>query len=252
ANPEDYTNRGRIVTPLKDRIGSVVRTHYPLTREMGIEITDSEAWTARGDGIRLFVPRYIKEINEEFARVARTSGSVNQASGVSVRMSICNLENCISAAERRTILAGEEWVVPRPADLAGISAGARGKIELTLTEDESQDDEVLSRLLAEALKNVFTHYFDVKSFRQTVEYFDSGQTIELSDTASDREIAKIAADVPNLLQSAENFVQRHLEPPSAEVRKELVAGAVAFILDGLHVCNKLNKKAKSGSASYRR
>ncbi|MFM7319539.1 MAG: sigma 54-interacting transcriptional regulator, partial [bacterium] len=202
ANPEDYTNRGRIVTPLKDRIGSVVRTHYPLTREMGIEITDSEAWTARGDGIRLFVPRYIKEINEEFARVARTSGSVNQASGVSVRMSICNLENCISAAERRTILAGEEWVVPRPADLAGISAGARGKIELTLTEDESQDDEVLSRLLAEALKNVFTHYFDVKSFRQTVEYFDSGQTIELSDTASDREIAKIAADVPNLLQSA--------------------------------------------------
>ena len=252
ANPEDYTNRGRIVTPLKDRIGSVVRTHYPLTREMGIEITDHEAWTSRGDGLRLFVPRYIKEINEEFARVARSSGSVNQASGVSVRMSICNLENCISAAERRTILAGEEWVVPRPSDLSGISAGARGKIELTLTEDESQDDDVLSRLLAEALKNVFTQYFDVKSFRQTVEHFDSGQTIELSDTASDREIAKIADDVPNLLQSAENFVQRHLDAPNAEVRKELVAGAVQFILDGLHVCNKLNKKAKSGSASYRR
>lgn len=252
ANPEDYTNRGRIVTPLKDRIGSVVRTHYPLTREMGIEITDHEAWTSRGDGLRLFVPRYIKEINEEFARVARSSGSVNQASGVSVRMSICNLENCISAAERRTILAGEEWVVPRPSDLSGISAGARGKIELTLTEDESQDDDVLSRLLAEALKNVFTQYFDVKSFRQTVEHFDSGQTIELSDTASDREIAKIADDVPNLLQSAENFVQRHLDAPNVEVRKELVAGAVQFILDGLHVCNKLNKKAKSGSASYRR
>jgi len=252
ANPEDYTNRGRIVTPLKDRIGSVVRTHYPLTREMGIEITDHEAWTSRGDGLRLFLPRYIKEINEEFARVARSSGSVNQASGVSVRMSICNLENCISAAERRTILAGEEWVVPRPSDLSGISAGARGKIELTLTEDESQDDDVLSRLLAEALKNVFTQYFDVKSFRQTVEHFDSGQTIELSDTASDREIAKIADDVPNLLQSAENFVQRHLDAPNAEVRKELVAGAVQFILDGLHVCNKLNKKAKAGSASYRR
>jgi magnesium chelatase subunit I len=252
ANPEDYTNRGRIVTPLKDRIGSVVRTHYPLTREMGIAITDHEAWTSRGEGLRLFIPNYVKEINEEFARVARTSGSVNQASGVSVRMSICNLENCISAAERRSIINGESWVVPRPSDLAGISAGSRGKIELTLTEDESQDDEILSRLLSEAIKTVFSQYFDVKSFRQTIEFFDSGQTIEISDRSTDREIAQIADKIPNLLQAAENFVQRHLDSPSAEVRKELVAGAVEFILDGLHVSNKLNKKSKSGSASYRR
>lgn len=252
ANPEDYTNRGRIVTPLKDRIGSVIRTHYPLTRELGMAISDAEAWTDRGNGHRLFVPAYMKEIIEEYARVARTSGSVNQASGVSVRMSVCNLENCISSAERRSILAGEEWVVPRPSDLAGLVAGSRGKIELTLTEDEGQDDEIVGRLLAEAVKTIFTQYFDVKSFRQTVEYFDSGQTIEISDMATDREIAKIADDIPQLLQSAENFVQRHLDAPNAEVRKELIAGAVGLILDGLHVCNKLNKKAKSGSASYRR
>lgn len=252
ANPEDYTNRGRIVTPLKDRIGSVIRTHYPLTRELGMAISDAEAWTQRENGHRLFVPQYLKEIIEEFARVARTSGSVNQASGVSVRMSVCNLENCISSAERRAILAGEQWVVPRPADLAGIVAGSRGKIELTLTEDEGEDDQIVSRLLAEAVKSVFTQYFDVKSFRKTVEYFDSGQTIEISDMATDREIAKIADDIPNLIQSAENFVQRHLDAPSAEVRKELIAGAVQFILDGLHVCNKLNKKAKTGMASYQR
>lgn len=252
ANPEDYTNRGRIVTPLKDRIGSVIRTHYPLTRELGMAISDAEAWTNRGDGHRLFIPVYIKEIVEEFSRAARVSGSVNQASGVSVRMSVCNLENCVSAAERRTILAGEEWVVPRPADLSGIIAGSRGKIELTLSEDDGQDDEIVGRILAEAIKTVFSQYFDVKSFRQTVEYFDSGKTIEISDTATDKEIAKIADEVPNLLQSAENFVQRHLNAPSAEVRKELIAGAVQFILDGLHVCNKLNKKAKTGSAAYRR
>ena len=252
ANPEDYTNRGRIVTPLKDRIGSVVRTHYPLTRELGMAISDAEAWTERGNGLRLFIPQYIKEINEEFARVARTSGSVNQQSGVSVRMSICNLENCISSAERRAIVAGEEWVVPRPSDLAGLAAGSRGKIELTLTEDEGQDDELLGRLRAEAVKLVFSHYFDIKSFRQATEYFDGGKTLELSDNAPARAITKAVEDVPGLLQSAENFVQRHLNAPSAEVRKELVAGAVEFILDGLHVHNKLNKKTTSNSASYRR
>lgn len=252
ANPEDYTNRGRIVTPLKDRIGSVIRTHYPLTRELGMAISDAEAWTDRGAGLKLFTPVYMKELVEEYARAARTSGSVNQQSGVSVRMSICNLENCISAAERRSILAGEEWVVPRPSDLSGLSAGSRGKIELTLTEDDGQEDDLVNRLRSEAVKTVFSQYFDLKSLRQAVEYFDGGKTLELSESQASKDIVKTVEDVPQILQSAENFVQRHLNAPSAEVRKELVAGAVEFILDGLHVNNKLNKSSKSGSASYRR
>jgi magnesium chelatase subunit I len=252
ANPEDYTNRGRIVTPLKDRIGSVIRTHYPLTRELGMAISDAEAWTNRGSGLRLFTPLYMKELIEEYARAARVSGSVNQQSGVSVRMSICNLENCISTAERRTILAGEEWIVPRPSDLSGLAAGSRGKIELTLTEDDGQEDDLVGRLRAEAVKTVFSQYFDLKSFRQAVEFFDGGKTLELNETDAAKDIVKAVEDVPQILQAAENFVQRHLNAPSAEVRKELIAGAVEFILDGLHVNNKLNKNSKSGSASYRR
>jgi len=252
ANPEDYTNRGRIVTPLKDRIGSVIRTHYPLTRELGMAISDAEAWTDRDGGNRLFMPAYMKELIEEFARAARTSGSVNQQSGVSVRMSICNLENCISSAERRAIVQGEEWVVPRPSDLAGLSAGSRGKIELNLTEDDGQEDDLVERLRAEAVKVVFAQSFDVKSFRQAVEHFDGGKTLELDADAPARAVMKAVEDVPQILTQAEQFVQRHCDAPSAEVRKELIAGAVEFILDGLHVNNKLNKKSRSGSASYRR
>ncbi|MFO0960289.1 MAG: sigma 54-interacting transcriptional regulator [Isosphaeraceae bacterium] len=137
ANPEDYTNRGRIVTPLKDRIGSVVRTHYPLTRELGIAINDANAWIDR-EGARQVVPVYIKEVVEETARLARTSPHVNQQSGVSVRMSIANLENVISNAERRALLNEEGWVVPRASDLAHIAPSARGKLELTMSEDDGQ------------------------------------------------------------------------------------------------------------------
>src|SRR6185369_7786110 len=114
ANPEDYTNRGRIVTPLKDRIGSVIRTHYPLTREIGVAISDQNAWLERGgDGVAsLTIPQYVKEIVEEISRLARSSPHVNQQSGVSVRMSIANLENVVSNAERRALLNGERFIVP--------------------------------------------------------------------------------------------------------------------------------------------
>src|SRR5689334_22021980 len=124
ANPEDYTNRGRIVTPLKDRIGSVIQTHYPLSRELGIRITDENAWTGRDAAIEVRTPRFMKEIVEETSRLARSSSHVNQASGVSVRMSIANYENMISNAERRGVLLGTTHVVPRISDLAFLSASS--------------------------------------------------------------------------------------------------------------------------------
>src|SRR5208282_2324909 len=130
ANPEDYTNRGRIVTPLKDRIGSVVRTHYPLTRELGIQITDANAWSNRDDGPQIVVPMFLKEIVEETSRLARKSPHVNQASGVSVRMSIANSENLVSNAERRALALGETEAVARVSDLVGLVGSSRGKIEL--------------------------------------------------------------------------------------------------------------------------
>src|SRR6185312_11837978 len=173
ANPEDYTNRGRIVTPLKDRIGSVVRTHYPLTREIGIAISDRNAWLERNhDGTTLAVPQYVKEIVEEVSRLARSSPHVNQQSGVSVRMSIANLENVVSNAERRALLNRERWIVPRVSDLAHVAASSRGKLELTMTEDDGHEDKLIGRIVDEAVKNVFAQYLDAREFRAAVDYFE--------------------------------------------------------------------------------
>ena len=187
ANPEDYTNRGRIVTPLKDRIGSVVRTHYPLTREIGIAISDQNAWLGRGgDGTSLAVPLYVKEIVEEVSRLARSSPHVNQQSGVSVRMSIANLENVVSNAERRSIVHRERWVVPRVSDLASAAASSRGKLELTMSEDDGHEDKLIHRIIDEAAKNIFGLHVDVRELRPIVEFFDSGNSVELGDTLSTR------------------------------------------------------------------
>ena len=252
ANPEDYTNRGRIVTPLKDRIGSVVRTHYPLTRELGVEINDRNAWLSRPSG-KLAVPVFLKEIVEEVSRLARTSPHVNQASGVSVRMSIANLENVVSNAERRAILNRETWIVPRVADLAHVVPSARGKIELTMTEDDAHEDKLIGRIAAEAVKVVFTQHLDAREFRQAVDYFESGKSVELGDTLSTRAVLDRIEKVPGLRKRAEEFA-RLIVPDlnDPEGRDACTASAAEFILEGLHVNNKLNKSVKEGATSYRR
>ena len=182
ANPEDYTNRGRIVTPLKDRIGSVIRTHYPLTRETGISISDQNAWLERENGSSaVAIPIYIKQIVEEIARLARSSPHVNQQSGVSVRMSIANLENVVSNAERRAIVHREPWVVPRVSDLGFAAASSRGKLELTMSEDDGHEDKLIHRIIDEAVKNIFTLHLDVRELRPIVDHFETGQSIEIGD-----------------------------------------------------------------------
>ncbi len=253
ANPEDYTNRGRIVTPLKDRIGSVVRTHYPLTRDLGIAISDQNAWLDR-DGGTLAVPHYIKEIVEEVSRQARASSHVNQQSGVSVRMSIANLETVVSNAERRALIHGEKWIVPRVSDLAHLHASSRGKLELTMTEDDGQEDKLVERILADAVKSVFVQHFEPKDFRATVEYFEGGKGIEIGDALPSREVVARIEKVPNLRKKAEDAA-RTLMPDltDADAREAAIAGAAEFILEGLHVHNKLNKTAKAGGGvSYKR
>ncbi|WP_435017358.1 sigma 54-interacting transcriptional regulator [Tundrisphaera sp. TA3] len=252
ANPEDYTNRGRIVTPLKDRIGSVVRTHYPLTRELGIAINDQNAWLDR-DGGKLAVPVYIKEVVEEMSRLARTSSHVNQASGVSVRMSIANLENVISNAERRALLNQERWIVPRVSDLAHAIPSSRGKLELTMAEDDGNEDKLIGRIAAEAVKNVFDHHLDIKEFRQSVDFFEGGKGIEIGDTQASQSILDRIEKVPNLRKKAEELAKKFLpELAEPESKSAATASAAEFILEGLHVHNKLNKTAKDGGSSYRR
>ena len=163
ANPEDYTNRGRIVTPLKDRIGSVIRTHYPESIDEGIAISEENAWLDRGkgesgSGVKVDVPRFMSEIVEETVRLARSSPHVSQASGVSVRTSIANMETVVSNAERRGISTGEKRVVPRICDLNYLVASCRGKIEMTLAEEEGAEDKLIRSLVGEAVKAVFARY----------------------------------------------------------------------------------------------
>jgi magnesium chelatase subunit I len=252
ANPEDYTNRGRIVTPLKDRIGSVVRTHYPLTRELGIAINDANAWLQR-DGGRVAIPPYVKEVVEEVSRLARTSPHVNQASGVSVRMSIANLENVVSNAERRALLNGETWVVPRVADLAHVTPSSRGKIELTMTEDDGHEDKLIGRIADEAVKVVFAHHLDPREFRPAVDYFESGKSVELGDTLPAREVLARVEKVPGLRKRAEELARASLpDLADPEGRDAATASAAEFILEGLHVHNKLNKNVRQGGTTYRR
>jgi magnesium chelatase subunit I len=260
ANPEDYTNRGRIVTPLKDRIGSVVRTHYPLTREIGIAISQQNAWLDRandnGDGqssLAMAIPIYMKEIVEEVSRLARTSPHVNQQSGVSVRMSIANLENVVSSAERRALVSGEKWVVPRVSDLGFAAASSRGKLELTMNEDEGHEDKLIHRIIDEAVKNVFGQRFDVREFRPMVDYFESGQSVEIGDMLPAKAVLERVAKVPGLRKRAEEISTALLpELKDRDAREAATASAAEFILEGLHVHNKLNKAAKAGARAYKR
>ncbi|MBI3822129.1 MAG: sigma 54-interacting transcriptional regulator [Planctomycetes bacterium] len=259
ANPEDYTNRGRIVTPLKDRIGSVIRTHYPLTRDVGIAITDANAWVERSPvadapgSPSVLVPLFMKEILEETARLARSSQAINQQSGVSVRMSIANMENMISNAERRGLSLGENPTVPRISDLAYLAASTRGKIELTLSEDDGQEEKVLAKLLGEAIKNLFDANFELKQFRGLVEWFEAGKTFLTGDRLPAAEYVKKLNEVPVLKAAVLKFIERPpLQALRAQAEAPLLASVAEFILEGLHVQNRVNKSAKAGETTYRR
>ena len=255
ANPEDYTNRGRIVTPLKDRIGSVIRTHYPLTREIGIAISDQNAWLERKgvNGATLVIPQFVKEVVEEIARLARSSPHVNQQSGVSVRMSIANLENVVSNAERRSIINRERWIIPRVSDLGSASASSRGKLELTMSEDDGHEDKLIYRIIDEATKNIFALHLDLRELRPIVDHFEGGHSIEVGDTLSTAALLERIAKVPGLRKRAEEFAAKAIPNLSdRDAREAATASAAEFILEGLHVHNKLNKSAKAGGRSYRR
>ncbi|MGE3316822.1 MAG: magnesium chelatase, partial [Planctomycetaceae bacterium] len=247
----DYTNRGRIVTPLKDRIGSVIRTHYPLTRETGMRITEENAWTERDGGVSVAVPKFMQEIVEETSRLARTSPHVNQASGVSVRMSIANYENMISNAERRSILLQEPAPVARISDLMFLAASARGKMELNMTEETGEEDKLFARILGEAVKVVFDQHFQPKQFRNVIEFFEGGNTLEVGDGVNSSEVL-VRIDKVRELRNQVEKIAGDLEPGLAggSHQTALQASVAEFILEGLHCHNRLNKRPKSGGQQY--
>lgn len=249
ANPEDYTNRGRIVTPLKDRIGSVIRTHYPSSMDEAIKIVQDNAWLERDSGVDVLVPRYMHEILEEFVRQARTSPHINQASGVSVRCSIANAENLVSSAERRAIMNDEKRAVARADDLAFITASSRGKIELMLAEGDTAEDKLIQSLVGEAIKVVFDRYTDVHQYDEIAQQFKGGVTLQVGD------------EVPTHTQ-LENYNHiKTLRQKSVELAKELgldtkdeasVVSAGEFILESLYVNNRLSKAQIKGKTFFRK
>ena len=251
ANPEDYTNRGRIVTPLKDRIGSVIRTHYPARREDGMEITSANAWLERdGTGQTIEIPRYMLEIIEEIARIARSSPHINQQSGVSVRTSIANAELLVSNAERRCLRGGETHVVPRVTDLHHLAAGCRGKIELILADDERAEDKLVASITGEAVKAIFENYGDLAELEDVVRAFaDRSVTVGIGDEVSTAEVVETTAGIPALRTAAAKLCAGAGYPPEQPAH---LAAAAEFVLEALYVNNRLSKYAYQGRMLFKR
>lgn len=254
ANPEDYTNRGRIVTPLKDRIGSVVRTHYPETAAEGIQIAEQNAWMERrngqsGSGVDVEVPRFMSEVVEDVVRLARSSPHVSQASGVSVRTSIANLETLISNAERRGILTGEKRVVPRMCDLNHLIASCRGKIEMTLAEEEGAEDKLIKSLVGEAVKTVFGRYDDAESHDNISEQFKGNLTFPAGDDLSADEFVANMKAIKGLPQAA-TALAKQMKVDGGD--NAVLAAVGEFLLEGLYVNNRLSKFNSKGKTFFRK
>jgi magnesium chelatase subunit I len=258
ANPEDYTNRGRIVTPLKDRIGSVIRTHYPESVQEGITIAQANAYTARDNakedpsasGVKVEVPDFMQEIVEEVVRHARSSPHVSQASGVSVRTSIANLETVISNAERRAITRNESRVVPRISDLNLLVASCRGKIEMTLAaEEEGAEDKLVQSLIGEAVKKTFDRCADVDGYEHIVEQFKGNLTFPAGDDLAADEFVNNMRAIKGLEKSAAALA-KEMELDAGD--PQMLASVGEFLLEGLYVNNRLSKYSKQGKTFFRR
>jgi magnesium chelatase subunit I len=239
ANPEDYTNRGRIITPLKDRFGSQIRTHYPRRLEDEIAIMEAERTHFASDGVVASTPEFMKQVVAELTQLARKSNEISQRSGVSVRVSICNYENLVSNAVKRAIRLGEKAAVPRVSDLGAIVASTTGKIELETLGDTSED-KVLGKLLQRAVLNVFNRRFKVAELEAVVKAFEGGLRIDASDTMSSADYVRQLGQVSGL----DSVVTRlGAGDPAA------VASALEFVLEGLHLSRKLNKDVQAGGTS---
>jgi magnesium chelatase subunit I len=235
ANPEDYTARGKIITPLKDRIGSEIRTHYPATVEEGIAITAQEAWTER-IGLQLQVPDFVGQIIEQIAFVAREDKRIDKRSGVSQRLPISATENVISNAERRAIRSGENLVVPRVSDIYAAMPAMTGKLELEYEGELKGADNVVREIIRAAVARAYDKYFHGNSnMNQLVQWFDLGGEVQLRDSASAQETLHKLRGIQGLLEKLSGLGLTGKEP--SEV---LVSGA-EFILEGLYAHKRIGR-----------
>ncbi|HVH17546.1 MAG TPA: sigma 54-interacting transcriptional regulator [Myxococcota bacterium] len=244
ANPEDYTSRGRIITPLKDRYAAQIRTHYPPTRELELAIVRQEAALPEAPGVRLHVPPFMEDLIAELTFQARSSPDVNQASGVSVRMTIANYETLAANAVRRALRAGESEAVPRISDLEALHASTSGKLELEYAGGERSEGDVVRDLLRRATKVAFDARCDGIDLAPVVAAFDQGWRVEVSSAMPAALVLTGLDELPQLRDAAER-----LAGSQSPVR---LAASVEFLLEGLHLSNQLNKSQGPGAARYGR
>ncbi|BCL79399.1 magnesium chelatase [Ktedonobacteria bacterium brp13] len=243
ANPEDYTNRGRIITPLKDRVGSEIRTHYPYTNEHEIIIMEEERNHFANDGFDVTVPQFMKEIIAEVTHQARNSHDISQRSGVSVRVSVANYENVLSNAVRRSLRLKERQAAPRVSDLEAIIASTSGKIELDAVGD-LKEETVVQKLINSAILSVFSDYFEQREFDQLLAGFERGLNVQVGDDIASMEYVTQLSKVGGLSKAIDKLNGRG--------NPATIASTIEFILEGLHLNRRLNKDAVNGKTRYRR
>ena len=242
ANPEDYTSRGRIITPLKDRFDVQIRTHYPKTIDDELRIMEQEAAPTDNRSRQVEVPRFMKEILGHLTFEARKSNEINQSSGVSVRVTINNYESMISNAEKRSLRCKENDIVPRISDLHSLLASTSGKIEMEYVGEDKKEDDLVEKLINRSILKVFDQYFSLNSLQKVIEYFNSGWGVEVSDQMPSQDYLEGIKEIPGLKEAIKSL--NVSEAPS------LMASATEFVLEGLHLHQKLNKEVDGGRATY--
>jgi magnesium chelatase subunit I len=243
ANPEDYTNRGRIITPLKDRFGAQIRTHYPLEVATEVAIAAQEVRPLEAAGLRVSMPDWMAEVVATMSHLARENPHVNQRSGVSVRLTVSNQETLVANAARRAVRQGEPEVVPRISDLDALLSSTAGKIEIESLE-EGRDEQIIGQLLQASVLTVFRSKVGVERLREVVSAFEGGTVVHVGDDLPASEEAGLLEKMPALRQPVLDLTGGD-ESPAA------VASAVEFLLEGLHLAKRLNKDAVGARATYR-
>ncbi len=243
ANPDDYTNRGRIITPLKDRFGSQIRTHYPLEVSTEVAIIRQESRSPSVGNVTVRVPDYLEDVIAQFSQAARASSNINQRSGVSVRLSVSNYEVLCANALRRALHSGERDVVPRVCDLEALPASTLGKVEIEALE-EGREGAIVEQLLRGAVLTVFKERVPFDQYRDVIAAFEEGVVAHVGEDLPSSEEAALLEQVPSLRVAVATLAGGDESPAG-------LASAVEFVLEGLHLSKRLNKDASGGRATYR-
>ncbi len=252
ANPEDYTSRGRIITPLKDRLGSQIRTHYPrsLEHEVAIVRQEKHVFPSRDDIPPVVVPAFIEELVAELTHLARRSPDISQRSGVSVRVSVSNMEVLEAAAIKRAVRLGEPVAAPRISDLGAVLASTAGKVEIETVGEDTPEERIVERLVTKAVFATFNRHVSLDRLEPVIEAFDDGLVIETGERVASREYVRWMREVPGLREAVERLGTFDVSDGAQE--PALVASAVEFLLEGLHLQRRINKDRGVAGVSYRR